>query len=92
MNLKTQLKRSLPSDYKQGQDVSKYLQQVRIVMADFMRRTQDDLVKVSYPEVATYADLPASGQETGDKYWIISESNVARWNGTTWDYMKTPLP
>jgi len=92
MNLRTQLKRALPSDYRQGQDVAKYLEQFRIVVADFMKRTQDDMVKVSYPEVADYDNLPTSGQETGDKYWIISESNVARWNGTAWDYMKAPLP
>lgn len=35
--------------------------------------------------VATYADLPSSGQELGDVYNVISDGSNYAWDGTDWD-------
>lgn len=35
--------------------------------------------------VATYADLPSSGQEVGDVYDVQTDGMNYAWNGTSWD-------
>ena len=35
--------------------------------------------------VATYSDLPSSGQVVGDVYNVESDGSNYAWNGTTWD-------
>lgn len=33
----------------------------------------------------TSADLPTTGMDNGDFYWIVDEDKFKIWNGTTWD-------
>lgn len=33
----------------------------------------------------TTADLPTTGMDNGDFYWIVDEDKFKIWNGTTWD-------